>query len=75
MLFKIAPDGKCFFINEAFLKHFGWHESDVLDFGFEDLVHDDDRPEIRLKWQKAIDTQANFKDTQVIRDCHVQWHR
>lgn len=74
MIFKVAPDGSCYFINNAFLKFFGWQESEVVGFGFEDLVHDEDRPEMRLKWQKAIDTKTNFKDEQRIQDINGVWH-
>jgi PAS domain S-box-containing protein len=74
MYFKIYPDGACYFINDAFLRNFGWQESDVLEFGFENLVHPDDRNEMQLKWQKAIDTKTSFKDVQRIRDVHGEYH-
>lgn len=73
--FKVAPDGSCYRISEAFLRFFGWKDQDVLGYNFENIVHDDDVGEMRMKWQRAIDTQSQFQDEQRIRDVHGKYHR
>lgn len=75
MIFRMNDEGACVFINDAFLKTFGCTESEILDFAFENLVHDDDVAEMRLKWQKAITTKTAFKDEQRIIDCNNVFHK
>lgn len=74
MIFRMNHEGACTFINDSFLKFFGWVESDVLDYAFEDVVHPEDVPDMRLKWQKAISTKKPFKDDQRIRDVNGVYH-
>lgn len=69
MSFWMDAEGRCTFISEAFLRHFGCQESDVIAYNFENIVHDDDRHEMRLKWNKAIDTKTKYRDEQRIKKC------
>ena len=66
MRFKMDDSGACTFINDAFLKCFGYTEKDVLEFSFENLVHDADVPEMREKWTRAIEKKGRFYDEQRI---------
>jgi PAS domain S-box-containing protein len=70
MTFKMDKNGSCTFINDSFLKCFGYAENDILEFSFENIIHEDDVPGIRLKWQRAIDKKSRFYDEQRIYDVH-----
>lgn len=67
MTFHMSHEGCCTFINDAFLKFFGCTEADVLEFAFENMVHEDDLMELRTKWTRAIDHKTAYRDEQRIR--------
>lgn len=66
MTFRIDEEGACIEINEIFLRKFGYAEKDVLGYGYENLVHEEDVMEMRGKWQRAIEQCSRFKDEQRI---------
>lgn len=67
MVFRMDENGACIFISDAFLKFFACQLSDVREFGYENMVHEEDVMEMRSKWNKAINTKTSFKDEQRIR--------
>lgn len=73
-LFRLGKDGSCTFINDAFLKYFGYPESSVLGWEFENIVHDDDVLEMRNKWNMAIERKSKFYDEQRIMDIDGKVH-
>lgn len=66
MLFESDNTGAVIFINDAFLKHFGYTDSDILGFGYEGVVHPGDRKEMREGWEYAIERGSKFTDEQRI---------
>ena len=72
MIFKVDPLGACTFISDTFLRAFSCSSGDILQFGFQNYIHPEDREETRLKWEKAIKTQTAFKDEQRIRNCATE---
>lgn len=68
MCFRVNNEGACISINDAFLKQFGYIESDITGFSFENTIHEDDLPEARQKWQRAIDKCSRFYDEQRVYD-------
>lgn len=74
MTFKMNDEGGCTFINEVFLREFGYGEKDILGYGFESVVHEDDVQEMRVKWQRAISQKGRFYDEQRIWDAQRNTH-
>ena len=66
MTFRVDAHGECTEVNEVFLKKFGYLEGDVLGFAFEQIVHNDDVPEMRIKWERAISSKGRYYDEQRI---------
>jgi PAS domain S-box-containing protein len=74
MNFRMDATGAIIFINDAFLKFFGYSEKDVMDFAWESTIRDSDLKHVQEKWTRAIDKQGRFYDEHGICDiegiCH-----
>lgn len=64
MTFRFDGEGRCKFINEAFLKTFGYTERDMLGFNWESIIDDDDLEDVRDKWKRAIQTKSRYFNEQ-----------
>jgi PAS domain S-box-containing protein len=64
MVFKLDANGACFFINDSFLKRFGYTEGDIEGFNWESVIHEDDREDVKKKWQRAIEKKSRFYNEQ-----------
>jgi PAS domain S-box-containing protein len=74
MCFRMDKVGACISINDAFLKFFGYSEHDIMDYSFENVIHEEDVPEMRLKWARAIEKKSRFSDEQRIVDVNGGVH-
>ena len=60
MIFRLDKNGACTFINDAFLKFFGYTEHDVLKYSFESIIKQEDLPHLQEKIKRAIETENDF---------------
>jgi PAS domain S-box-containing protein len=74
MNFRMDSAGAVIFINDAFLKFFGYSEKDVMDFAWESLVRDEDLKHVQEKWTRAISKQSRFYDEHGICDIEGNCH-
>jgi PAS domain S-box-containing protein len=75
MNFRMDDHGACTFINDAFLKFFGYSEKDVLGFSWESIIADEDIEEVREKWDRAIEKANRFYGEYGICDIHGHCHQ
>lgn len=66
MVFKLDREGSCFYVNDAFLKEFGYTDNDVEGFNWESIIHPDDREDVKKKWQRAIEKKSRYVNVQRI---------
>lgn len=79
MSFDMMPDGRVADISETFLLVFGYAESEIEGFGWENAVHPDDVQKARDGWARAAKYCERFSMVQRIRhsngtyyDCKVE---
>lgn len=70
MIFRLDDKAGCIFINEAFLKSFGYNERDILGHNWESIIHDEDLEETLNRWARAIKTKSRFYNEQRIWHCN-----
>jgi PAS domain S-box-containing protein len=68
MLFRLSADLECIFINEAFLKFFGWLESDIKGFGWDVAICENDKDISIKKWKRARELKARYHNEQSLCD-------
>jgi PAS domain S-box-containing protein len=66
MKFSMDHQGSCTFINEAFLKMFGYTWRDLEGFNWESVIHDDDIEEVQARWKSAIQKRSRYTGEQRI---------
>jgi PAS domain S-box-containing protein len=74
MNFRMDSTGAITFINDAFLKFFGYSEKDVLGFAWESTVRDSDLKHVQEKWTRVIDKQSRFYEEYGICDIEGACH-
>lgn len=47
-------DAEMIDVNSVFLKFFGWTEKEMLGVGYENMVHEEDRQDLQVKFSRAI---------------------
>lgn len=66
IIFKMNEHGGCYYANHSFYDYFGFDESDIKDFNWEDRVNQEELPEIRRRWDRAYETKSQFSSVQTI---------
>lgn len=68
MMFKIDEAGRCSFISNAFLKFFGWSESDMIGDNWIFCIDDRDVAIVEIKWDMAFKSVSRYYNKQHIKD-------
>lgn len=66
LIFKMDENGGCIYCNQSFYKYFGFAESDIADFNWENVIKDSELPEVRKRWERAYATKSQFFSIQTI---------
>ncbi|WP_345816727.1 PAS domain-containing protein (plasmid) [Paraburkholderia sp. PREW-6R] len=56
MVWRSLPDGKCDFMNRAYVDYVGAEQQQRESYGWEDAIHPSDVTQRMAKWRKAIQT-------------------
>lgn len=75
MKFKFDPEQGVTFISESFLDRFGHHESDVMFYGYAELIYIEDRASMWDSWKRAIEKKTPFIGKQRIVDSVGIYHQ
>ncbi len=59
-IFEATLDGRCTFVNDAWTAITGYGQAEVLERGWDKVVHPDDFPRLSEVWTKAIRKNATF---------------
>jgi hypothetical protein len=76
MLWSVSPTGKTTHLSQRYLEFCGASFDDVLDQGWENFIHPDDREEIAKAFDRAISTGQSFSSIHRARraDGEYRWH-
>jgi PAS domain S-box-containing protein len=74
MSFRMDSGGAIVFINDAFLKFFGYSEKDVMGFAWESIVNGEDLRHVQEKWERTIEKQSRFYDEHGLCDVDGKCH-
>jgi len=66
MLFRCDSVSSCTFVNDAFLRAFGYTWRDMEGFNWESVIHEDDIDEVRERWGRSIATKSRYVGVQNI---------
>jgi hypothetical protein len=68
MKFKLNEDGGFYWGNRALYSFFGFTETNIKDFNYENYIVESHLEITRFKWKRAFETKSEFFDLQPIRD-------
>jgi PAS domain S-box-containing protein len=69
-----APDGRNTYASESFLKLVGLTQAECSNFGWEQLLHPDDRERTITAWLECVRTGGNWDMEHRFRGVDGQWH-
>lgn len=75
MKFRTDASGYLLSPNRAYLDYFGFKETDVRGFNWENCIHRKYLQEVQVKWKRATQTKSDFIDTYIIIDSEGKEHR
>jgi PAS domain S-box-containing protein len=75
MTYRMDKTGSCTFINDAYLKQFGYTERDILGHNWESIIHEDDLEEVQQRWKRAIEIKGRYYSEHRIYDGQGDVHR
>ncbi len=69
-----APDGRNTYASESFLKLIGLTQAECSNFGWEQLLHPDDRERTITAWMECVRTEGNWDMEHRFLGADGQWH-